>query len=128
MHQSQALGSGLELAVLSWALRTEIARGSWHSRASHIGQVIGKNKKIGTSKISALLKTWVPFGNLDSHLQTPSFRPLIHFYGGVTALVDKGRAMDVIYLDFCKAFDIVPPTTLPLKWRDMDLMGGPLGG
>ena len=29
--------------------------------------------------------------------------------------MDKGKAMDVIYLDFCKAFDMVLPNILPPK-------------
>lgn len=37
---------------------------------------------------------------------------LISFYGKVTCLVDEGKDVDVVYLNFTKAFD-----TVFLYWR-----------
>ena len=40
------------------------------------------------------------------------FTNLISFYDQVTRLVDEGKAVDVVYLDFHEAFDSIPHSIL----------------
>jgi len=42
---------------------------------------------------------------------------MMAFYDGMTSWVDEGRAVDVVYLDFSKAFDFVSHNSLIGKLR-----------
>jgi len=48
---------------------------------------------------------------------------LISFYDQITHLVNEGNTVDVIYLDFSKAFDTVPHSTLLEKLAAHGLHG-----
>ncbi|GAB0195344.1 mitochondrial enolase superfamily member 1 [Grus japonensis] len=46
----------------------------------------------------------------------------IAFYDGMTSWVDEGRAVDVVYLDFSKAFDTISHNILVSKLRKCGLV------
>jgi len=48
---------------------------------------------------------------------------LISFYDQVTRLGDEGKAVDVVYPDFSKAFDTVPTASSCRNWLPMVWMG-----
>ena len=64
-----------------------------------------------------MVKQDLPFVNpcwLDLIPRLTCMSRVISFYDPVTRLVDEGKAVDVVYLDFSKAFDTVQATDCQL--------------
>ena len=62
---------------------------------------------------------------IDEHLEKYSMTKnnLVEFFENVTKHIDGGRAVDVVYMDFSKAFDKVPHTRLIEKVRGHGIQG-----
>ena len=52
---------------------------------------------------------------------------LLEYLETLTRLVDEGHAVDVLYLDFRKAFDVVPKERLIAKMNSIGVRGSVLG-
>jgi len=72
------------------------------------------------SELSGANKRLVP-DHIDRRVESGSSSAT--FYDGMTGWVDEGRAVDVVYLDFSKAFDTVFYNILLGKLRKCGLDG-----
>lgn len=72
----------------------------------------------GHMKEEVIGKSQNGFTKSKSHLIN-----LITIYDEITGLVDKGRAKEVIYLDFKKAFDVISHSILISKLGHYSLGG-----
>lgn len=87
----------------------------------------GNYRPVSLTSVTGKVREQIILGEITRHVRgVQGIRPsqhefmkgrscltnLISFYDWVTRLVDKGKAVDVVYLDFSKAFDMVSHSIL----------------
>ncbi len=97
----------------------------------------GSYRPISLTSVPGKVMEWIISGTITDQLKVnqrirpsqhgfmngrPCLTNLISFYDKMTRLVDEGQAVDVVYLDFSKAFDTVPYDILVEKLLPMDWM------
>ena len=98
----------------------------------------GSYRPISLTSMPGKVMEWIILGTIMDQLKVnQGIRPSQHeftsgrsyltnqisSYDKVTHLVDEGQAVNVVYLDFSKAFDTVPLTFLWRSWLPMVWMG-----
>ena len=135
-------------APLSCIFTKSMAQGTvpedW--KTAHVTPIFKKGQKSSTTNYRPVSLTSVPGKVMEkviketlmSHLKRNNlvkksqhgFMPnkscttnLLAFLEAVTKAVDEGKDVDVIYLDFAKAFDLVPRQRLLVKLKAMEWTG-----